>query len=128
MKNHSIVHIELSATDRKTLGQFYSKVFGWELQHIDEMNYTTFKAGDGVGGGFNPVTDENPAGTVTVYIDTDDVTASLNAVEQAGGTILVKETEIPNTGRFGLFRDPQGNMVGLYKAYPTMGQQMGQQM
>ena len=124
MNNHSIVHVELAAKDRKALGQFYAKVFGWELQQFDEMNYTTFKAGDCIGGGFNPVTNENPAGTVTVYIDTDDVTASLRAVEQAGGTILVKETDIPNTGKFGLFRDPQGNMVGLYKATPMMSQQM----
>jgi uncharacterized protein len=122
MYNHKIIHIELSAKDRKALGQFYKKVFGWELQDVDEMNYTTFTAGDGVGGGFNPVTDENPAGTVTIYIDTDDVTASLKAVEQAGGTILMKETEIPNTGKIGLFRDPQGNMIGVYKAYSMMGQ------
>jgi predicted enzyme related to lactoylglutathione lyase len=121
MKGHSIVHVELSARDRKALGQFYSQVFGWELQHMDEMNYTTFTAGDGVGGGFNPITAENPAGTITIYIGTDDIAASLSAVEQAGGTILVKETEIPNTGWFGMFRDPQGNMVGLYKANPKMG-------
>ena len=128
MNSHSIVHVELAAKDRKELGKFYKNVFGWELMDMDEMNYTTFKAGDCIGGGLNPVTNENPAGTVTVYIDTDDVTASLKDVERAGGTILVKETEIPNTGKFGLFRDPQGNMVGLYKAYPMMGQQMSQQM
>lgn len=124
MKSHSIVHVELAAKDRKSLGQFYKNVFGWELNDVDNMDYTTFKAGDCIGGGFNPVTKENPAGTVTVYIDTDDVTASLKAVEKAGGTILVKETDIPNTGKFGLFRDPQGNMVGLYKAFPMMNQQM----
>jgi predicted enzyme related to lactoylglutathione lyase len=124
MSDHKIVHIELTATDRKALSMFYSGVFGWDVQHIDEMNYTTFKAGDGVAGGFNPVTDENPAGTVTIYIETDDVTASLNDVQKAGGTILSQEMEIPNTGKFGLFRDPQGNMIGLFKAYPMpMGQQ-----
>ncbi len=124
MNSHNIVHVELAAADRKALGKFYSNVFGWELMDMDEMNYTTFKAGDCVGGGFNPVTQQNPAGTVTVYIETDDVTASLKDVEKAGGTILVPETEIPNNGKFGLFRDPQGNMVGLYKAYPMMNQQM----
>jgi predicted enzyme related to lactoylglutathione lyase len=124
MNSHSIVHVELAAKDRQALGKFYSDVFGWQLQDVAEMNYTTFKAGDCVGGGFNPVTAENPAGTVTVYIDTDDVTESLKAVERAGGTILVKETDIPNTGKFGMFRDPQGNMIGLYKAYPMMSQRM----
>lgn len=118
MGDHKIIHVELSAKDRNALSKFYADVFGWELQHIDEMNYTTFKAGDGVGGGFNPVTDQNPAGTVTVYIQTDDVTASLNDIQKAGGTIISPEMDIPNTGKFGIFRDPQGNMLGLYKPYP----------
>jgi predicted enzyme related to lactoylglutathione lyase len=26
--------------------------------------------------------------------------------------------EIPKTGTFGMFRDPQGNMIGLFKPYP----------
>jgi len=117
---HKIVHVELSAKDRKALSKFYADVFDWEIEHIDQMNYTTFKAGDGVGGGFNPVGDQTPAGTVTVYIETDDVTGSLKAVQKAGGTILAPEAEIPGMGKFGLFRDPQGNMIGLYKAYPMM--------
>ncbi len=119
---YEIVHIELAATDRKALSKFYANVFGWQVEDIDQLNYTTFKSGDGLGGGFNPVSDETPQGTTTVYIGTDDVTASLKAVERAGGTILVPESEIPNTGKFGLFRDPQGNMVGLYKAFPMTGQ------
>src|SRR4030065_2836925 len=114
MSDHKIVHIELSAKDRKALSKFYSDVFGWDIQHIDEMNYTTFKAGDGVAGGFNPVTDENPAGTVLIYIETDDVTASLNDIQKAGGTIISPEMDIYNTGKFGIFRDPQGNTIGLF--------------
>ncbi len=124
MSDHKIVHIELSANDRKALSKFYTDVFGWQMQHIDDMNYTTFKAGDGVGGGFNPVNDQNPAGTVLVYIETDDVTASLNEVKKAGGMIIAPEMEIPNTGKFGVFRDPQGNLIGLFKPYPMMNQQM----
>lgn len=118
MTDHSIIHIELSASDRKTLSKFYADVFGWEIQDLDDMNYTTFKAGDGIGGGFNPVSAESPAGSTTVYIHTDDVTASLRAVEKAGGKVLVPVSEIPNTGKFGLFRDPQGNTIGLFKPYP----------
>lgn len=124
MEAHNIVHVELAAKDRKSLSKFYSDVFGWDVKHEDGMDYTTFRAGDCIGGGFNPVTEQNPMGTTTIYIQTDDVTASLKSVERAGGTIIVPEAEIPNTGRFGIFRDPQGNMVGLYKPYPMMGQQM----
>ncbi len=117
MASHKIIHVELAAQDRKSLSQFYNNVFGWQLQHFDDMNYTTFDPGDCVQGGFNPVAEGNPAGTTTVYIETDDVTASLKEVEKAGGTIAMQETEIPNTGKFGMFRDPQGNMVGLFRPY-----------
>ena len=122
MKGHEIVHVEFAAKDRKALSKFYADVFGWETEDIDQMDYTTFKSGDGLGGGFNPVNETTPMGTTTVYIATDDVTASLKAVERAGGSILVPESDIPNMGKFGLFRDPQGNMVGLYKALPMTGQ------
>ena len=122
MAGHQIVHVEFSAKDRKALSKFYANVFGWEVEDIDQMDYTTFKAGDGLGGGFNPVNETTLPGTTTVYIATDDVTASLKAVEKAGGTILVPESDIPNMGKFGLFRDPQGNLVGLFKAFPMTGQ------
>ena len=118
--NHKIVHVELSAKDRKALSKFYVDVFGWEVSHLDEMGYTTFTTGDGVGGGFNPVTEQNPTGTVTIYIETDDVTASLKDVVKAGGTIISPEMEIPNTGKFGLFRDPQGNLIGLFNPFPMV--------
>jgi len=118
MSDHKIVHYEISATDRKALSKFYADVFGWEIIHLDDMGYTTFKAGEGTGGGFNPVTEQNPVGTVTIYIETDDVTASLKDVEKAGGTIISPEMEIPNTGKFGLFRDPQGNLIGLFQPFP----------
>jgi predicted enzyme related to lactoylglutathione lyase len=121
MSDHKIVHIELSAKDRKALSKFYADVFGWEIEHIDTMDYTTFKAGDGVGGGFNPVNEQIPAGTVTVYIETDDVTASLKVVEKFGGKVIVPEAEIPNMGKFGMFRDPQGNLIGLFKPFPMVG-------
>lgn len=115
---HQIVHVEISAKDRNALSKFYADVFDWEIKHLDEMNYSTFETGEGVGGGFNPVSEQNPAGTITFYIHTDNVTESLKVVEQAGGKIVSPEMEIPNMGKFGLFRDPQGNLIGLFMPFP----------
>lgn len=113
MEKHPIVHVEFSAKDRKVSQEFYAKAFGWELTPYDDMNYTTFNTGEGVAGGLNPVSEDYPAGTVTVYIQTSDITGSLAAVEAAGGTIVSSEWEVPGVGKFGFFRDPSGNMVGL---------------
>lgn len=116
MSKHPIVHVEISAADRKESANFYSTVFGWEMQHHDEMHYTTFTSGEGeVGGGINPVTDENPAGTVTVYIGADDIQATLADIEANGGRIIMGKTEIPQMGWFAIFQDPTGNTLALYK-------------
>lgn len=115
MSKHPIVHVELSAKDRKQTASFYESVFGWEMQHIDEMNYTTFGTGEGeVGGGLNPVSENYPQGTVVLYIGTEDIDATLKAVEAQGGQTLTPKTEIPGFGWSAHFRDPAGNMVGLY--------------
>ena len=52
MSEHKIVHIEISAHDRAAAKKFYGDVFGWQFQDFDEMNYTTFNPGEGVGGSF----------------------------------------------------------------------------
>ena len=115
MSEHPVVHIELSASDRNTAGKFYKDVFGWKITDVPEMNYTLFEYEEGRGGGFNPVSDQNPAGTVIVYIQADDIEATLAKIEAHGGKVMVPKSEIPNTGWFALFSDPTGNQVALYK-------------
>jgi len=118
MSTHSIVHIEISAVDREASGKFYSELFGWHVEQMPEMNYATFDTHNGVGGGFNPVNDTNPAGLVTVYVGTDDINSSLAKVEKLGGKTYVPKTEIPGMGWFAIFSDPSGNKIGLYTEMP----------
>ncbi len=116
MSKHPFVHIEISAKNLDAASKFYTDLFGWKVDFLPEMNYTTFEPGEGVGGGFNPVTAENPAGTVIVYIGTDDIEATLAKIAQLGGKTLVPKTEIPGMGWFAIFADPTGNKIGLFTA------------
>jgi hypothetical protein len=85
---------------------------------MPEMNYATFDTHSGVGGGFSPISDNNPAGSVIVYIDTEDIDATLAKVQQLGGKVLVPRTEIPDMGWFAIFFDPSKNRVGLFTDMP----------
>jgi predicted enzyme related to lactoylglutathione lyase len=116
MSDRSIVHIELSANNREKAAEFYSKLFGWEVQQIPEMNYATFSTTGDLGGGFNPVSEDNPAGTVIAYVNSEDIEADLTKIESLGGKRLVPKTEIPTVGWFAMFADPTGNKVGLLTA------------
>ncbi len=114
MSKRNVVHVEIPASNVEAAGSFYHELFGWKLQHVPEMNYTMWEAADGTGGGFPEVSEDNPAGRVLVYIDSDDIEADLNKVVRLGGKVLHEKMEIPQTGWFGVFQDPAGNVLALY--------------
>ncbi|MEW6285461.1 MAG: VOC family protein [Chloroflexota bacterium] len=114
MSKRNVVHVEIPAADVEAAGRFYQALFGWKLQHVPEMNYTMWEDGSGSGGGFPQVSAESPAGQVLVYIDSDDIEADLKKVQALGGKVLHPKTEIPQTGWFGIFQDPTGNVLALY--------------
>ncbi len=122
MSNHPFVHVEISCLDREAGKKFYSELFGWKFQDFPQMNYTTIDTGQSpnIGGGLNPVTPENPAGTVTVYVYTEDIDGSLRKVEALGGTVILPKMEVPTVGFLAFFKDPTGNTLALLQ--PEMQQ------
>jgi uncharacterized protein len=114
MSKRNVVHVEIPAANVDAAAKFYQDLFGWKIVPMPEMNYTMWEAGDGSGGGFPPVSDENPVGQVLVYIDSDDIEADLKKAESLGGKVLHEKAEIPGTGWFGIFQDPTGNVLALY--------------
>lgn len=115
MSKRNIVHVEIPAANVDSAAEFYGRLFGWQIQPMPEMNYTMWEDGSGSGGGFPQVSAENPAGRVLVYIDSDDIDMDLEKVVQLGGTVLHEKTEIPGMGWYGIFKDPTGNVLALYK-------------
>jgi len=115
MPDHPIVHIEFAASDLAAAAKFFSDLFGWKTQHMPEMNYVTYEAPPGPGGGLNPVDGQMfKPGDVIVYVQTDNIEATLSKVVSLGGSVVQPKTEIPGYGWFGLFLDPTGNRIGLY--------------
>lgn len=114
MTKRNVVHIEIPVSPGQESGQFFQDLFGWKMESYPEMNYTTWEAPEGPGGGFSPLSDDVKPGDVLIYIDSDDIEADLQKVETLGGQIVSHKTEIPGIGWFGLFKDPTGNMLALY--------------
>lgn len=118
MANHPIVHVEIPANDVQAMGKFYSSVFDWKLNLDTQFSYLMFQAEGGPGGGFvqlgGPETEGYEPGRVLVYVGTDDIPATLAAVEAQGGQTVMPKTEIPGTGWFAIFTDPTGNRIGLF--------------
>ncbi len=112
-----VQHWEISSNDYKKSQEFYRKVFDWDINEHEGMSYALIAPGgdDSIGGGIGPVQDgQKPM--VTVYITVDDIPGYLKKVEEAGGKIILNETPIPDIGTCGMFIDPDGNVLGLYKS------------
>jgi predicted enzyme related to lactoylglutathione lyase len=118
-------HVELLTGDRERAKRFYGAVFGWGLDDIPGADYTMITTSEngiraGLGGlaeatGFGS---PKPNGTVA-YIRPDDFDTTLAAIERAGGEILIPKTDVMGYGWFAHFRDPDGNVVGLWEDAPS---------
>jgi predicted enzyme related to lactoylglutathione lyase len=117
MAPHTIVHIEIPLKDTRQAAEFYGKLFGWEIEEMPEMDYVTFGTESGLGGGFPKIDGEMYKGDdPIIYIQTDDIEATLGDIEKAGGKPLMGKTEITGMGWFAFFADPSGNRMALYQA------------
>ena len=112
------VWLELATTDPNAAIEFYTKVVGWTTTPwAGRMPYTMFNGTRGPVGGVMAITPDMKARGVPpnwiAYVSTPDVDATLKQVTALGGRVLVPGTDIPNVGRFGVFKDPQGAALAL---------------
>ncbi len=104
------------------VADFYARIFGWEVHDHPEMNYRIVETGapkemPGINGGIVKPDREGPwPGNMLLYILVDDLDAYRQKVVAAGGKIHVEEQKVPGMGKFALFTDPDGRMMGLWKA------------
>lgn len=119
MTRRSIVHIEIPAAIRAESAKFYADMFGWEIEPMDEMNYTMWKAGSDLGGGFPDVDGKfSQPDRVLIYIDSENIEADLQRIEAHGGKTAHPKMEISGMGWWAAFTDPTGNTIGLYQSAP----------
>ena len=113
-----VMHFEIAGRDGEALSKFYSAAFGWNSDPNPSGIYELDPAADqGIMGHILPTTDDMPSSNyVTVYIQVDNLQASLEKVENLGGKTCVPPQVIPgDMGSFAMFVDPSGNTVGLYQ-------------
>ena len=113
---------EIMALDQAKLTAFYWKVFGWRTERSREgFNYIHFPVAERAAlGGIGQASPGVPGwgrGT-TFYLQTDDLPATLDKIEQHGGNTVVNPTKADGY-TFAMFEDPECNLVGLMEPFPS---------
>lgn len=110
-----VVHFEVLGKDAKALQGFYAKIFDWPMEPVMETYAMVRPEGDkGIVGGVGSTMEGSP-GHTTFYVEVDDLQATLDQIEAAGGSTVQPPMDVPNGPSIALFRDPDGNLVGLVK-------------
>ncbi len=111
----SFVHIEIASTDPERTKQFFEDVFEWEFESHPEMNYHTYEAPSGPGGGLmSPMENQTPG--ILNYLLSHDLDEDVKKIESAGGRILQPKMEIPGVGWWALFQEPTGITLALFQS------------
>jgi predicted enzyme related to lactoylglutathione lyase len=112
--NGKICYVEIPATDVQRSAEFYEKVFGWKIRKRGDGSIAF---DDGVGQVSGTWETGRPPATspgLLIHIMVDSVAATMGTLTAHGGEIVqpigVDAPEI--TARF---RDPAGNVLGLYQ-------------
>ncbi len=114
-----VVHFEVIGKDGEKLQGYYSKLFGWQIDSNNPMNYgmvqregNTNSDGVGIAGGV-AAGPEGYDGHVTFYVEVPDVEAALAKAEELGGTRVMGPDEVMEGLVLGHFQDPEGHLVGV---------------
>lgn len=112
--NGKICYIEMPTTDIARSSAFYQRVFGWNIRKRGDGNVAFDDSVGQVSGTW--VLGRPPSETpgLLFYVMVDSVAATLDAIVASGGVIVQPiGADAPEiTARF---RDPGGNVIGLYQ-------------
>jgi uncharacterized protein len=112
--------VDLSSTDAAGSREFYSKLFGWNLEISEDPQYggyATAKIGEQSAGGIGPKQEGDSSPTAwSLYIGTDDVEALAAKVQAEGGSVVAPPFDVGDQGRMAVFQDPTGAFFSAWQA------------
>ena len=113
------VHVELTTQDLPKAKQFYSALFGRQLQDMpmaDGKSYTMINVGDGTGGGMMAAPDPGIPPHWLPYVAVEDLAASTARARELGATMIMENIPVADYGRFAIFKDPTGAVIAMWQS------------
>jgi predicted enzyme related to lactoylglutathione lyase len=110
---------DLSTPEPERAKQFYSRLFGWQLEvgEKDPSGYLHIKNGGNYIGGIPPAQHRDPNAPPhwLIYFAVADVDASAASAKRMGARFYVEPMDIEDVGRMAVMADPQGAVSAIFK-------------
>ncbi|MEM7307161.1 MAG: VOC family protein [Planctomycetota bacterium] len=111
-QHHTIDYIEITVLDLAAAKRFYAAAFGWTFEDYGPAYAGIRRPGGGESGGLREDAEVRRGGPLVVLYS-EDLEASLRAVQDAGGRIAQEPFGFPGGRRFH-FLDPSGNELAVW--------------
>jgi len=110
---------ELWSPSAKDVLPFYEKVFGVAIENMEmpgmDEPYSVLKSGETLFGGAMTSPMPGVPAMWLPYVGVEDVDATIARAKARGGELLAPIQDVPNVGRFGIVKEPQGAVLGFIK-------------
>ena len=106
-----VVAWDIRAKDPELIRAFYTELFNWDIGDGPIMKVSAGIGGPEPGPGGYIIKSE--AGGVTLYVQVQDLRASLDKAVTLGGTVTLEPLDVPGGPTVAGIADPEGNAVVL---------------
>ena len=116
--------VDLMVTDSTAARQFYSSLFGWDIQDgpPEAGGYLMCMLNGRPVTAISPKPEENPAPNAwSVYLASDDVDKTAARAKEAGSQIMMEPMDVMTAGRIAFAMDPTGAPFGIWQAGDHLG-------
>lgn len=119
-----VVHFEVPADDVERAKKFYSECFDWQIEEIPQMDYTIMRTVEidenqnpkepgAINGGLFKRQADMPHPQFFIHVN--DINQSLEKIKDRGGEVIRGKTPVGDMGFVANFKDPEGNILGLWQ-------------
>ena len=121
--------VDTSQPDPEAAAEFYSGLFGWEIEDVmppgSDGKYfmARIRGGDVAAIGSTPE-GAPPMAMWNTYIWVDDADETAAKVRDAGGSTLTEPFDVMDAGRMAVFADPEGAVFSVWQAKDQKGAQV----
>ena len=115
---NNVKHFTINADDVARARKFYSQVFGWKFEPWGPPDYFLIATGNkenpGIDGALHERREIVPGKRSHGFecsISVTDIDATILAIKNCGGTIVLPKSRVPGVGTFVMFEDTEANIV-----------------
>src|SRR3954451_23761207 len=93
--------VDLASRDAEASRDFYSKLFGWQIEVNPDPQYGGYGRAKVEGrdvGGISPAQDPNQQSAWSLYIGTEDINELTRRVKSAGGAVVAEPFDVGEQG------------------------------